>query len=294
MEAIVSLVGRNSKVFRRDKTSVFFSLLSVIIVIVLYALFLQKMQVDSIKQVTEATPQMITMVNEWLIAGLLSMIAVTTTLASFGLAIKDIETKASADFLTAPVSRAAIQMGYVLNAFIIGSVFSFIALIGCEIYIVATGGAWLSFTSLLKVVGILLLSVLLASLFNVVIVMMVHTLNAFSTLSTIVGTLLGFLCGVYVPIGALPSFAQNIIMYFPISHTTLLLRNAFMESSLADVFAGAPAEAEEQYKLMYGVTYKLHDNVLSLSTSYIIIAVTIAVLAVLSITLFHRREKRLG
>lgn len=291
MEALLSLVGRNSKVFRRDKTSVFFSLLSVIIVVVLYALFLQKMQVDSIKQATEATPQMITMVNEWLIAGLLSMIAVTTTLASFGIAIKDIESKARADFLTAPVSRATIQMSYVLNAFVIGTLFSIIALIGCEIYIVATGGAWLSFTAFLKVVGILLMSVLLASLFNVVLVMLVNTLNSFSTLSTIVGTLLGFLCGVYVPIGALPSFAQNIIMYFPISHTTLLLRNAFMEQSLTNVFAEAPAEAAEQYKLLYGVTYKLHGNMLSLSTSYIIVAVTIVVLAVLSIVLFNRKNK---
>lgn len=291
MEALVSLIGRNSKVFRRDKTSVFFSLLSVIIVIMLYAVFLQKMQVDAIKQVAEATPQLVTMVNEWLVAGLLSMIAVSTTLASFGIAIKDIESKARADFLTAPVSRATIQMGYVLNAFIIGCMFSLIALIGCEIFIVATGGSWLGFTSLIKVIGILFLSVLLASVFNVVLVLLVNTQNSFSTLSTIVGTLLGFLCGVYVPLGALPSFAQNIIMYFPISHTTLLLRNAFMESSLNSVFAGAPTEAVEQYKLMYGVTYKLHGHMLSLSTSYIVIAATIVVLAVVSIMLFNRRSK---
>lgn len=291
MEALASLVWRNSKVFRRDKTSVFFSLLSVIIVIVLYVVFLQKMQVDAIKQVAEATPELITMVNEWLVAGLLSMIAVSTTLASFGIAIKDIESKARADFLTAPVSRATIQMGYVLNAFIIGSVFSFIALIGCEIFIAATGGAWLSFAALMKVIGILLLSVLLASVFNVVLVLLVNTQNSFSTLSTIVGTLLGFLCGVYVPLGALPGFAQNVIMYFPISHTTLLLRNAFMESSVADVFAGAPAEAVRQYKLMYGVTYKLHGNMLSLSTSYMIIAITIVVLALVSIIIFNKKHK---
>ncbi|HCX51540.1 MAG TPA: transporter, partial [Bacillus sp. (in: Bacteria)] len=64
MEALMSLVQRNNKVFRRDKTQVFFSLLSVIIVIVLYAVFLQKMQVDAIERITEATPEVITMVNE--------------------------------------------------------------------------------------------------------------------------------------------------------------------------------------------------------------------------------------
>ncbi|MEG0385713.1 MAG: ABC transporter permease, partial [Solibacillus sp.] len=129
MEALISLVSRNNKMFRRDKTQVFFSLLSVIIVIALYGMFLQKMQVDAIEQVTKATPETITMVNEWLVAGLLSMIAVTTTLGAFGIAIQDLESKSAADFLTAPISRAKIQLSYVLNAFFIGFIFSFIAFI---------------------------------------------------------------------------------------------------------------------------------------------------------------------
>ncbi|WP_107838251.1 ABC transporter permease [Metasolibacillus meyeri] len=291
MEALFSLIGRNNKVFRRDKTAVFFSLLSVIIVIGLYALFLQKMQIDSLKQTTEATPELITMVNEWFVAGLLSMIAVSTTLAAFGIAIKDMESKATADFLTAPISRATIQMSYVLNAVIIGFIFTFIAFIICEIFIVITGGTLLSFSSSLKVIGLLTLSVLLASIMNVFFILLANTQNSFATLSTIVGTLLGFLCGVYVPVGVLPSFAQNIVMYFPVSHTTLLLRNAFMENSLSQVFADAPTEAIEQYKLIYGITYKLHGNMLSHATSYIFILCTIVILAVLAISIFKRKHR---
>ncbi|MCT6924917.1 ABC transporter permease [Metasolibacillus sp.] len=291
MGALLSLIQRNNKVFRRDKTAVFFSLLSVLIVIGLYALFLQKTQIDSLKQAAEATPELITMVNEWFVAGLLSMIAVSTTLAAFGIAIKDIESKATADFLTAPVSRATIQMSYVFNAFIIGCLFTFIAFIICEIFIVSTGGVWLSVSSFLKVAGLLILSVLLASIMNVFFVLLVNTQNSFSTLSTIVGTLLGFLCGVYIPIGVLPSFAQNSIMYFPVSHTTLLLRNAFMENSIATVFADAPIEAIEQYKLIYGISYKLHGTILSHATSYIVIVCTIVILAIVSITIFKRKHR---
>lgn len=291
MEALVSIVGRSSKVFFRDRISVFFSLLSVIIVIGLYAIFLQKMQVDAIKQVADASPQLVTMVNEWLVAGLLSMMAVTTTLAAFGIAIKDIETKVTADFLTAPVSRSTIQMGYVLNAFLIGTIFTLVGFICCEIFLVATGGQWLGITSLFKVIGILLLSVLMASVFNVCLVLFINSQNAFSTLSTIVGTLLGFLCGVYVPIGVLPSFAQHAIMYFPFSHSTLLLRNAFMKNSLAKVFDGAPVNAMEEYKQMYGVTYTLQDQPLSLSTSYLIMVATIVVLALLSIIIYKRKHR---
>lgn len=291
MEALISLVQRNSKVFRRDKTQVFFSLLSVIIVIVLYAVFLQKMQVDAIERITVATPELITMVNEWLVAGLLSMIAVTTTLGAYGIAIKDQETKAQADFLTAPLSRATIQMSYVLNALIIGSIFSFIALIGCEIFIVATGGKLLSLGHFVQVLGILFLSVLLASVFNLFLSLFVSTQNAFSTLGTIVGTVLGFLCGVYVPLGALPGFAQNLIMYFPISHTTVLLRNTFMESSITNVFKDVPASYVEDYKINFGIVYELQGNILSTSTSIIVIVGTILVLAIVSILLFKRKYK---
>ncbi len=291
MEALMSLVQRNSKVFRRDKTQVFFSLLSVIIVIVLYAVFLQKMQVDAIERITEATPEVITMVNEWVVAGLLSMIAVSTTLGAYGIAIKDQESKAMADFLTAPLSRATIQMSYVLNAVIIGSIFSFIALIGCEIFIVATGGKLLSLTHFVQVLGIILLSVLLASVLNLFLSLFVSTQNAFSTLGTIVGTLLGFLCGVYVPLGALPSFAQNLIMYFPVSHTTLLLRNTFMESSITNVFEGTPVSYVNDYKINYGIVYELHGNTLSASTSILIIVGTILILAIASLLLFKRKYK---
>lgn len=291
MNAFLSLVNRNNKVFRRDKTQVFFSLLSVIIVIALYAIFLQKMQIDAIEQVTKATPEMVTMVNEWLAAGLLSMIAVTTTLAAFGITVKDIETKATADFLTAPISRATIQFSYVANAFLIGLVFSFVALIGCEIFIVATGGNLLGFADFIKVFAILLLSVTLASVFNVFLVQFVSTQNAFSTLGTLLGTGIGFLCGVYVPIGVLPSFAQNLVMYFPISHTTVLLRDAFMQNSISTVFDGVPAADVVDYKINYGVIYEMNGHLLSSTTSIIIILVTIVVLATLSILIFKKINK---
>lgn len=291
MESFISLVSRNNKVFRRDKTQVFFSLLSIIIVISLYAIFLQKMQVDAIEQVTNATPGTVTMVNEWLVAGLLSMIGVTSTLAAFGIAVQDIESKAAADFLTAPISRAKIQLSYVVNAFLIGLAFSFVALIVCEIFIVALGGELLSLEALLKVLGILVMTVLLASAFNMLLVLLVRTVTAFSTLSTIIGTAIGFLCGLYVPIGVLPSFAQNLVMYFPLSHAAVLLRDAFMADSISSVFAGAPAEMVEDYKLTYGVLYEMNGTVLSQSTSLAFMASATVVFAVLAIIIFKRKNK---
>ena len=291
MESLFSLVSRNNKVFRRDKTQVFFSLLSVIIVIALYGIFLQKLQIDAIEQVTKATPETVTMVNEWLVAGLLSMIAVTTTLSAFGIAVQDLESKSVADFLTAPISRAKIQLSYVLNSFLIGLTFSFIAFIASEIFIVSAGDQLLAITDMLKVIGILILSVLLASTFNMFLVLFIHSQNSFSTLNTIVGTALGFLCGVYVPFGVLPSFAQNLIMYFPISHSTLLLREAFMHNSIQTVFSDAPNSQVEEYLINYGIVYEINNNLLSSSTSYIVIVITTLLLATFSILIFKKKNK---
>lgn len=291
MTSFWSLVSRNNKIFRRDKTLVFFSLLSVIIVVALYAIFLQKIQLDAIKNIIEATPAIETMVNEWLVAGLLSMLAVTTTLGAFSITIQDIESKAAADFLTSPLSRAKIQLSYVVNAFFIGVAFILVALVLCEVFIVATGGAVLGFEQMVKVLGLLLLSVLLASVFNMFLVLFVESRNAFSTLSTIVGTVLGFLCGVYVPVGVLPSFAQNIIQYFPISHTTVLLREAFMQDSIQTVFAGTPTEAVESYKLNFGVVYENGGSILTSSTSLIIIIATTLILTIVSVVIFKWKNK---
>lgn len=271
--------------------TVFFSLLSVFIVILLYALFLKKMQIDWIRQTSELTPTLEAMVNEWFTAGLLSMLAISTTLGAFGMAIQDLESKAMGDFLVAPISRATIHMSYVVNAFLVGCFFTFSALAMCEIYIVLSGGELLSFFSLLKVSAVILLSLLLASVMNAFFVLFIHSQSAFAALSTIVGTLLGFLCGVYVPIGMLPSFAQKIIMYFPSSHTTVLLRNAFMEHSLEKVFKNAPPEMIESYKLLYGITYKINDYTVSTFMSYTIILSSTILLSLLTIALFTHKHK---
>ena len=291
MESLISLVSRHNKVFRRDRTAVFFSLLSVLIVIGLYFIFLQKMQVDAIKQVIDASPDAITMVNEWVVAGMLSMISVTSTLAAFGLSIQDRETKVAADFLTAPISRAKIQFSYVINAFIIGLAFSFVALIISEIFIVATGGSLLSLEAALKVIGLLILTVLLASAMNMLFVLFTNTVSAFSTLSTIIGTLIGFLAGVYVPIGVLPTFAQNLIMVFPISHSSLLLRDAFMADSLNKVFAGVPVEYIEQYKITFGIMYEMNGSILPTSSSLAVIIGSIIIFTIVSVIIFKKKNK---
>src|SRR4051812_43903777 len=117
---LLSLVSRNNKVFLRNKMLVFFSLLSVLILVSLYAVFLQKLQVNSIAEYVSVTPEIEIMVSEWMVSGLLSIIAMTATLGVFGIYIKDLESKTTADFLVTAASRFNIQLSYVISSFVIG------------------------------------------------------------------------------------------------------------------------------------------------------------------------------
>ncbi|OEH93842.1 ABC transporter permease [Bacillus solimangrovi] len=291
MSVLVHLTNRNNKIFRRDRTLVLLSLLSVGIVILLYAVFLQKTQIDHVEQIVGSSQAVKSMVNEWMVAGLLTITAVTSTLGAFGIMVRDKESKKMSDFLIAPISRVKIQLSYVVNAFIIGLFNSLVALIGCELFLLLTGSAMLSLVNLMKVLGIIILLVALASAINLLLVLFIHSQNAFSTLSTIVGTSIGFLCGVYVPIGSLPNAVQHLIMYFPVSHISVLFRQVLMEDSIQKVFQHARPEQVLEYKLHLGVVYKMNNQLINYSTSIWIIIISMILFIAVSMVTFNKQNK---
>lgn len=290
MNTLWQLVSRHQKMYRRDKSLVFFSLLSVLIVVSLYAIFLQKTQVTAIEQWVPASVQLTSMVNEWMSAGLLSIIGVTSTLTAFGIYVRDMERKVLADFLTTPLSRLSIQMSYVVNAIVIGFILSIMGLISCQLFIVLMGGEWFTFIKLTKLIGIVMLSVLLCSSFNLLLTLMVSTETALSTVSTIVGAAIGFLCGVYVPLAAVPNVVQNIIMLFPISHTAVLFRQVLMEDSLNSVFIGA-VEAKQNYTFDFGINYRWGDLTFSSMHSILYILLFTVIFLVFAIWRYRVKHK---
>lgn len=287
---LLSLVARNNKVFFRNKTLVFFSLLSVIILVGLYTIFLQKLQVDAIAQFVPVTPDIEILVNEWMIAGLLSIIAMTATLGVFGIYIKDMETKTTADILVTAASRFNIQLSYMISSIIIGFSITFVGFVCCELYIVLTGGKLLAPLDFLKVFCVLVLAVLLSSIINLFIVLFIQTETAFTTMSTIIGTVLGFLCGIYVPMAVLPNTVQTVIHFFPISHITVLLRQIFMSPSIEKVFNGNETLAST-YQSDYGIVYEIGGSTVSPVMSVLFIIGTILVVGTLSAVVYRRKYK---
>ena len=284
---MISFGMRNLKVFFKDKSSVFFSLLAVFIIIGLYALFLGDVWSSSMSEV----PGIRFLMDSWIMAGLLAVTSVTTTMGAYGIMVQDKEKKITKDFAASPVGNKNIVGGYIIGAVVIGIIMSIIALALAELYIVAGGGEFLGMSALLKVLGLIVICTLCNSSIVLFLVSFFKSNNAFATASTIIGTLIGFLTGVYLPIGQLPESVQFIIKCFPPTHGALLFRQVMMEAPMAASFTDAPAQAASEFEYMLGITIKFGETTVTPLASLIILLVTAVVFYILALINISRKQK---
>ena len=217
---MINFTLRNLRVFFKDKTAVFFSLLAVFIIIGLYVLFLGDVWSASFSDVQNARFIM----DSWIMAGILAVTSFTTTMGAFGIMIEDRAKKITKDLVVSPIKTTSLVGGYILSSVIIGIIMSLVTLVLAEAYIIIGGGELMGITTFIKVLGLILLATFTNSAIVLFMVSFFDSLNAFSTASTVVGTLIGFLTGIYLPIGQLPTAIQWLIKLFPVSHAASLFR----------------------------------------------------------------------
>lgn len=244
---LFSLVKRNLKIYLRDKTAVFFSFLSVIIILALYIFFLGKMQVDNITSQVGDIDGLPWLVNSWIMAGILMVSTVTVPLSAVGKLIDDRTENILDDFYVSPISKNKLALSYLISAWVIGFIMVMVNFIVGQIYIVSQGGHILELFTIIKIVGLLFFSIMTFSSFFFFIAIFIKTANAFGILSTIIGTFIGFLGGIYVPIGVLGRSVRNVMSALPTAHAVTLLRRVYMDSAIEEVFSGAPASTYKEY-----------------------------------------------
>ena len=154
---------------------------------------------------------------------------------------------------------------------------SLFALAVIEIYFACKGYALLSGLQFLQTLGVMLLSVLTSSAMMYLVVSLFHTQNAFATASTIIGTLIGFVTGIYLPIGSTDQSVQYVIEFFPISHAASLFRKILMADPMTESFKGAPDNIVTDFKLEMGVEFRAFDHTFTSleSIGYLLLAAVV-------------------
>ena len=245
--ALYALTVRNLKVFLRDRANVFFSLLSPLIVLGLYVLFIGRMQSDGIAAAlaefgVAADDAVRAFSDSWMLSGVMATTCITVPLCACGTMIQDRIKGVSADFLASPVPSWAAPAAYFLSVLIAGAAISLVVLGVCFAYLALSGSWFLTVAEVFGAIGTALLSVVASSTMLVFLMGFLQSEGAFTGINIIVGTVTGFLIGAYIPISSFPEWVQYITLFVPGSYSAGLFRGFLMQGTLGEMerVAGKP------------------------------------------------------
>lgn len=287
------LIYRNINLYFRDKTSVFFSLVGALILILVYVLFLSGNQLDSVRQQVGGVikeENLSYLINSWILAGILSITTLTSTLGALGFMVSDKENKILRDFKSSPISMSTYPTAGVISAFIIGVIISTIVFIIYGLYIFINTGYYFSLSIILKTIGLIFLSSMMNASLMGLLVSFISTNSAFSAVSLIIGTSIGFINGMYIPIGQLSNTMQKILKVLPFSHIASLFRQVLMKRSIDITFSGLPQTVVDTYTNTLGVVLNWKNQAISINLSIAFITIVFIVSLVLFFINFRRKK----
>lgn len=284
---MIAFFKRSLLLYYKDKTSVFFSLLSVFIVIGVYIFFLNDQMVTNL----ETLPYAKEITASWLVAGLLAITSLTTTMGGFGIMVDDKARKIDKDFISSPIPTYKITAGYVLGATFIGFSMTLLMALIMQIYFFTLGIPLLSLVTYLKIIAILFLSTLTNTAFMLLIVSFFRSNNAFATASTIIGTLAGFLTGIYVPIGNFSGWIRSLMYLFPGTYSASLLRQLYLEDLLPQAFEGASTELLKNFQETMGIQLVIFNTTITPIISVVILLVFMSICYGLAILQLSKKYK---
>lgn len=243
------------RVFFRDRSAVFFSLLSPLILFLLYFLFLGNTQLANLK---DSLPhidddKLLLFLNSWLYAGIIMTTAVTTGLAALGVFVNDRESGRFTDFAVSPIPRWKVVVSYLLATVGIAAVITTIVYIAAQAHLVLQGASMPTLLELVQIVGRYLLVAFSFAALSSLAVTFIKSNAAFTSLSIIVGTGIGFVAGIYVPLGVLSASIANVLNTLPFAQAAVLLREPFVAAPLERIGEGQPIQVVENLVDTYGL-----------------------------------------
>lgn len=260
MKSLFALIKRNTKLFFLDKGMLLSSLITPMILLVLYATFLKDIFYDSFAQSLpegfEVSKSLIEgMVGGELVSSILAVSCVTVAFCSNLIMVQDKVNGARKDLLITPVKKSVLSLSYYVATLINTLIVCFTAAAACFIYL-AIVGWYLSFTDVL----LILLDTVLLSMFGTALSSIVNsfltTQGQMSAVGTIVSAGYGFICGAYMPIHSFGDGLQKVLSFLPGTYGTSLMRNHALNGTfneLADIITKSGASKADVDAIMNGI-----------------------------------------
>ena len=280
---MLALLKRNFILYFRNRSGVFFSLLGALISFLLYIIFLQKNLTDSWSQLPNST----NLLNNWLMGGTLAVTGITTSFTALTQMVQDRENQVDQDLFLTDLGIWGLQMSYLISSIVISFVMQVFMFVVMGLYFKES----LVISHLPEIALIMLLSSLLSSLVNVLLIYRFQSVDSLGKLATIVGTASGFLVGTYIPIGVLPDFAQIIMKCTPATYIASLYRQILMKEPLETAFTGNSSLLKEFQEKM-GIQINWQELLTKEETYFIVVIISLVaiLLWLLFVKVFSKRK----
>ncbi len=295
------LMKRNMLIYIRDYVSVFFSMLSMLIVLALMVIFLGNMNSENVVDALAALggvrdtaadeKNASYLIQMWTLAGILEVNAVTITLTVIGTMVQDEAKNRLASFYMAPVRRVKIALGYIFSAWIVGTGMCALTLILGEIYMALCGHPLLGAMKWLKLFGMIALNTLTYASLSYLLALFIHSESAWSSIMTIVGTLVGFLGAIYLPVSMLPDSVTKVLKCLPVLHGAAMMRTVCTDNAIAKTFEGLPETAANMFREQMGVSVFVKNKEISLQ--FQLLFMVIYMIAALIVSVWISRGRKL-
>lgn len=280
---MLALLKRNFTLYFRNRSGVFFSLLGALISFLLYIIFLQKNLTDAWFQLPDKT----SLLNNWLMGGTLAVTGITTSFTALTQMVQDRENQVDQDLFLTDLGNWGLQASYLISSIIISFVMQVFMFAVMSLYFKESP----VISHLPEIALIMLLSSLISSLVNVLLIYRFQSVDSLGKLATIVGTASGFLVGTYIPIGVLPDFAQIIMKCTPATYIASLYRQVLMKEPLETTFTGNSGLLQEFQEKM-GIQINWQELLTKEETYFIVVIISLVaiLLWVLFVKVFSKRK----
>ena len=280
---MLALLKRNFILYFRNRSGVFFSLLGALISFLLYIIFLQKNLTDAWSQLPDNT----NLLNNWLMGGTLAVTGITTSFTALTQMVQDRENQVDQDLFLTDLGSWGLQVSYLISSIIISFVMQVFMFAVMSLYFKESP----VISHLPEITLIMLLSSLLSSVVNILLIYRFQSVDSLGKLATIVGTASGFLVGTYIPIGVLPEFAQIIMKCTPATYIASLYRQILMKEQLETAFTGNSRLLKEFQEKM-GIQINWQELLTKEETYFIVVIISLVaiLLWLLFVKVFSKRK----
>lgn len=287
---ILTLTKRNIKLFFKDKGMFFTSLITPVILLVLYATFLAGIYRDTF--VASFPPGMAVpdaiidgCVAGQLISSLLAVSCVTVAFCSNFVMVQDKASGTLKDFTVAPVRPHELALGYYLAALLSSLAVCFAALAVCLAY-VACVGWYMSFADVLLLALDVFLLVMFGTALSSVINFFLSSQGQISAVGAVISAGYGFICGAYIPISQFSAGLRGVISFLPGTYGTALARGHSMNGLFNEMLAeGVPQQVVDGIMDAIDCNIYFFGDKVPVSVQYVVLAAAVAALIALYVLL---------